>query len=405
MSAWMDVIGIGEDGMDGLSPAARALVESAEVIIGGDRHHQLSANVSAERVAWPSPFDAMIDTMKSFRGRRLVVLVTGDPLWFSVGARMLRSIPADEIRFHPQLSAFQWASCRLGWSLPDIELLTIHGRPAEQFLPHVAPGVKMILLTKDATSPATVAALLTQRGYGESAMTVLGALGGPRETRQDGFAREWAVDAPEFPAFHVLAIDLVAGEGAQILPRTGLPDSVFEHDGKMTKQAVRALTLAKLVPHRDGLLWDIGSGCGSVAIEWMRAAPEARAIGIEPRIDRRAVSARNAIALGTPALKLIEGQAPEALAGLPAPDAVFLGGGLSEAVFEASFSALKPFGRLVANAVTLESEAILLKLFERHGGELVRIATQSADPVGPYHGWRAAMPVTQWSISKPGAGA
>ena len=300
------------------------------------------------------------------------------------------------------MSAFQWASCRLGWSLPDIELLTIHGRPAEQFLPHVAPGVKMILLTKDATSPATVAALLTQRGYGESAMTVLGALGGPRETRQDGFAREWAVDAPEFPAFHVLAIDLVAGEGAQILPRTGLPDGAFEHDGKMTKQAVRALTLAKLVPHRDGLLWDIGSGCGSVAIEWMRAAPEARAIAIEPRADRRAVSARNALTLGTPALKLVEGQAPDALAGLPAPDAVFIGGGLSEAVFDTAFKALKPFGRLVANAVTLESEAILLRLFERHGGELVRIATQTAEPVGPYHGWRAAMPVTQWSIAKPG---
>ncbi|MEZ5870810.1 MAG: precorrin-6y C5,15-methyltransferase (decarboxylating) subunit CbiE [Nitratireductor sp.] len=403
--AWLDVVGIGEDGMDGLSPAARALVETAEVIIGGDRHHQLSANVNAERVAWPSPFDAMIDTMKSFRGRRLVVLVTGDPLWFSVGARMLRSIPAEEIRFHPQLSAFQWASCRLGWSLPDIELLTIHGRPAEQFLPHVAPGVKMILLTKDATSPVAVARLLSERGYGESRLVVLGALGGPRETRQDGIARQWCENAPEFPAFHVLAIELVAGSGAQVLPRTGLADSAFEHDGKMTKQTVRAVTLAKLIPVRDGVLWDIGSGCGSVAIEWMRAAPEARAIGIEPRADRRAVSARNALALGVPALKLVDGEAPGALAGLPAPDAVFIGGGLSDAVFDSAYAALKPLGRLVANAVTLESEAVLLELFARHGGELVRIATQSADPVGPYHGWRAAMPVTQWSITKRGAGA
>ncbi len=397
---WLHVVGIGEDGFSGLAPAARALVEAAEVIIGGDRHQSLAAGVTAERVAWPSPFDAMIDRIRSFKGRRVVVLVTGDPLWYSVGARIVRAIPAAEIRFHPQLSAFQFAACRMGWSLADVETLTIHGRPAEQILPYFQPGARLIVLTRDRTSPATVARLLAERGYGPSRMTVLAALGGPREERFDGSAGTWDIEVPDF---HTLAIECVAGEGAAVLPRTGLPDASFRHDGKMTKQAVRALVLAKLVPVRGGMLWDIGAGCGSVAIEWMRAAPEARAVGIEPRSDRRVMAAENALALGAPALKLVEGTAPEALQGLPPPDAVFIGGGLSDAVIEQAVRALKPFGRLVANAVTLESEAILLAAFANRGGDLARIATHGAKPVGSYHGWKPAMPVTTWSWQKGAA--
>ena len=284
---WLDIVGIGEDGLDGLSADARALVENAEVIVGGDRHHRLSDKVKAERVAWPSPFDAMIDKIRSYRGRRLVILVTGDPLWYSVGARITKAIPAGEIRFHPQLSAFQLAAARMGWSLPDVELLTIHGRPAEQIVPYFAPGVRVIVLAKDKSSPATVAGLLTERGYGSSRITALAALGGAQEARFEGIAREWNAEVPDF---HTLAIECVAEAGAQILPRTGLADESFDHDGKMTKRAARALALAKLVPVRAGMLWDIGCGCGSVAIEWMRAAPEARAIGIEPRADRRALA-------------------------------------------------------------------------------------------------------------------
>ena len=398
MSApWLHIIGIGEDGMAGLSAEARGLVENAEAIVGGDRHHDLAGNRTAERIAWPSPFDAMIETILGFKGRRVVVLVTGDPLWYSVGARILKSIPACEIVFHPQLSSFQWASCRMGWSLADTETLTVHGRAAEQILPWLAPGVRMLLLTKDATSPGTIAALLTERGYGQSRLTVLAALGGPKEKRFDGTAEDWAQDVPDF---HVLAVECVAGPDAEILPRTGLPDDAFAHDGKITKRTARALALAKLVPVRGGILWDVGCGCGSVAVEWMRAGWEAKAYGIEPKPERREMARANALRLGAPKLELVDGTAPAVLSGLPAPDAVFIGGGISQANIKACMENLKPHGRLVAHAVTLESEAVLLAAFDAHGGELQRISTETAEPVGPFHGWRPSMTVTQWAWVK-----
>lgn len=396
-AAWLHIIGIGEDGMDGLSAEARALVEHAEVIIGGDRHHRLAPDVTAERIAWPSPFDAMIDTIRSHQGRRLVVLVTGDPLWFSVGARILKAIPAREIRFHPQLSAFQWAAARMGWSLADAATLTVHGRDAAQLVPHVHPGARMLVLTRDRTSPATVGALLTERGYGESRLTVLAALGGPNEQRFEGRADRFDAEVPDF---HTLAVECIAGRDAVVHPLTGLPDEAFVHDGKMTKRTVRALALAKLVPLRGQLLWDIGCGCGSVAIEWMRGAPEAQAIGIDPQENRRSLAADNARRLGTPKLQLVEGTAPAALDGLPDPDAVFIGGGLSGAVIDCAVARLKPFGRLVAHAVTLESEAVLLEAFARHGGQLQRIGVETAAPVGQFQGWKPSMTVTQWALEK-----
>lgn len=396
---WLHVIGIGEDGMAGLSPAARALVESAEVILGGDRHHMLSPAVRAERIRWPSPFDAMIDTLKSFRGRRAVILVTGDPLWFSVGARIARAMPEGGIAYHPQLSAFQFAACHMGWSMADIDTLTVHGRAIEQILPYFQPDARIITLTKDHTTPGDLARLLSERGFGASRMTALAHLGGPSESRIDGIAESWDAEVPDF---HVLAIKCRLSPGSSWYPRlAGLPDAAFRHDGKMTKREVRALTLAKLAPRRAAMLWDIGCGCGSVAIEWMRSAPEARAIGLEPVADRRALAAGNALVLGTPKLELRDAKAPEGLADLPPPDAVFVGGGLSEESFEHAWAALKPHGRLVANAVTLESESVLLGLYAKHGGELVRLSVSRADPVGGLHGWRPAMPVTQWSLEKP----
>lgn len=393
---WLHIIGIGEDGMDGLTAEARALVENAEVIIGGDRHSDLGPKVTAERRKWPSPFDAMIDEIRRQKGRRLVVLVTGDPLWYSVGARILRAIPADEITFHPQLSAFQWASARIGWSLADAETLTVHGRPAEQVIPYLAPCARLLLLTRNESTPAEIARILTAQGYGASQLTVLGALGGPNETRIDGTAATWAAEAPPF---HLLAVEVLADDDAALIPcGPGLPDDAFAHDGKMTRQEVRAATLAKLWPRRKALLWDIGSGCGSVAIEWMRAARDAEAIGLEPNAKRRALATENARRLGAPRLQLIDVKAPEGLAGLPTPDAVFIGGGLSPAVIAASISALPRHGRLVTNAVTLESEAILIAAHAEHGGELTRIAVSRAEPVGPFRGWRPLMTVTQWSL-------
>ena len=395
---WLHIVGIGEDGIAGLTPATRTIVQTAQVILGGERHHQLSDTISAERLAWPSPFNAMIDTIKGLKGRRAVVLVTGDPLWFSVGAKIGQAIPPAEIIYHPQLSAFQLAAARMGWSLADVETLTVHGRPVEQMIAFIQPEARLLILTTGAETPARIAAFLTERGFGQSRLTVLAAMGGKDEARFDGLAADWAHTVPPF---NTLAVDCVASPDAALLPRVpGLPDELFQSDGTMTKQEVRAVTVAKLMPMRGALLWDIGTGCGSVAIEWMRSARYARAIGIEPRADRRAMAAANALALGAPKLEIIDGQAPAALTGLPAPDAIFIGGGLTPEVFAAAWSALRPLGRLVANAVTLESEAELIALHKSHGGQLVKIAVNRAEPVGRLTGWRPLMPVTQWSLIK-----
>lgn len=395
---WLHIVGIGEEGMAGLQPATRAVIEAAEVIVGGDRHHNLAADVKAERIKWPSPFDALIDLLVSMKGRRVVVLATGDPLWFSVGARIGRAIDPAEITYHPQLSAFQLASARMGWSLADVETLTVHGRPVEQMIAFIQPLARLLILTTGSDTPGQIARFLTDRGFGRSPMTVLSEMGGANEARFDGVAESWD---HEVPAFNTLAVDCLADPQAALLPRVpGLADDLFTHDGTMTKQEVRAVTLAKLMPMRGALLWDIGTGCGSVAVEWMRGARYARAIGIEPRADRRAMAAENALALGAPRLELIDGTVPDALTDLEAPDAVFIGGGLSEAVFEAAWHALRPLGRLVCNAVTLESEAVLLALHKAHGGELVKLSVARADPVGGLTGWRPMMPVTQWSLVK-----
>ncbi|MCP5074737.1 MAG: precorrin-6y C5,15-methyltransferase (decarboxylating) subunit CbiE [Rhodobacteraceae bacterium] len=398
MTAWLHIVGIGEDGINGLTPTARAVVEAAEVIIGGNRHLTLSENVTAERVAWPSPFDALIENLAGFKGRRVVVLATGDPLWYSVGARIGRSIPPGEITYHPQLSAFQLAAARMGWSMADLETLTVHGRPVEQMIAFIQPDQRLLILTTGEETPGQIAKFLTDRGFGQSRMTVLAAMGGESEEWFEGTAEGWS---HRVPAFNTLAVECVAAPDAALLPRVpGLADELFAHDGTMTKQEVRAATLAKLMPMRGALLWDVGCGCGSVAVEWMRAARFSRAVGIEPRADRRVFAAQNAAALGAPKLELIDGTVPDALTGLDAPDAIFIGGGLSRETFEHCWTALRPLGRLVCNAVTLESEALLMALHKEHGGQLVKLSVNRAEPVGGLTGWKPLMPVTQWSLVK-----
>lgn len=398
MTPWLHIIGIGEDGMDGLTPATRTVIEAAEVIIGGARHHVLAANPRAETLEWPSPFNALIDDLKAMRGKRVVVLATGDPLWFSVGAKIGRNFDPSEITFHPQLSAFQLASARMGWSMADLETLTVHGRPVEQMIAFIQPDVRLLILTTGEETPAQIATFLTDRGFGQSRMTVLAAMGGADEQRFEGIAENWSHTVP---AFNTLAVECVAAPNAALLPRVpGLPDEVFNHDGTMTKREVRAATLAKLIPMRGALLWDVGTGCGSVAVEWLRAARYTRAIGIEPRADRRTMAADNAQALGVPSLELLDGMVPQALQDLPAPDAIFIGGGLSIETFDACWSALRPLGRLVVNAVTLESQSLLLELHTTHGGELVQIAINRAEGLGKLTSWTPLRPVTQWSLIK-----
>jgi len=397
MSAWLHIVGIGEDGINGLTPATRAVVEAAQVVVGGSRHHEMITG-NAERIAWPSPFDTLIEVLKSHAGKRVVVLATGDPLWYSVGARIGREIDPSGITYHPQVGAFQLAAARMGWSMADLETLTVHGRPVEQMIAFIQPNQRLLILTTGAETPAQIAGFLAERGFGQSTMTVLAAMGGENEARFDGIAESWNHDVP---AFNTLAVECVAADNAAMLPRVpGLSDDLFQGDGTMTKQEVRAASVAKLMPMRGALLWDVGCGCGSVAVEWMRAARYARAIGIEPRADRRTFAANNALALGVPKLELVDGMVPEALNDLPAPDAIFIGGGLSHETFEACWAALRPLGRLVVNAVTLESEAVLLKLYAEHGGDLARIQVSRADAIGRVNGWRPSMPVTQWSLIK-----
>ncbi len=398
MSAWLHIVGIGEDGLAGLTPAARTIVETAEVIVGGDRHHELGVNSQAKRLSWPSPFDALITQLLELKGQRVVVLATGDPLWFSVGARIGRSISPREITYYPQVSAFQLAAARMGWSMADLETLTVHGRPVEQMIAFIQPDIRLLILTTGAETPAQIAAFLTERGFGQSRMSVLANMGGDDETRFDGIAAEW--DAV-VPPFNTLAVECIAAPDAALLARVpGLADELFTHDGTMTKREVRAVTLAKLMPMRGALLWDVGTGCGSIAVEWMRAARYAHAIGIEPRADRRAMAADNALALGVPKLELIEGEAPAQLDGLTAPDAIFIGGGLSRETFDACWAALKPLGRFVANAVTLESQSLLLALRNEYGGDLVEIGISRAEPLADRTGWKPLRPVVQWSLIK-----
>lgn len=399
MTKWLSVVGIGEDGLAGLAPAARTLVDSAEVLIGGERHLAMVPENGAERRTWPSPLSELAEHIPEIRGRRVCVLATGDPMFFGIGTTLARSVPADEMTILPGFSAFSLAAARLAWPLNHTALLTLHGRPAEALALHVAPGARLLILAHDRRTAPAVAAWLVEHGFGESRMIALAHMGGSGESRVEGTARSWSHAVPDF---HTLAVECVAGENARWYPRAaGLPDDAFEHDGKLTKREFRALALAKLKPHRGALLWDIGAGCGSIAIEWMRAADGAEAIALEPRADRRTMAARNAASLGVPDLDLRDARAPEALSDLPLPDAVFIGGGVSKPTVAEAMKKLKRGGRVVAHAVTLDSEAILLDAYRQHGGELARLSAERAEAGEAVSFWRPSMPVTQWAWEKP----
>jgi precorrin-6B C5,15-methyltransferase / cobalt-precorrin-6B C5,C15-methyltransferase len=399
---WLSIVGIGEDGVEGLSATARALISLAEIVFGGRRHLALVASLirGASR-PWPSPFDGAADEVLAQRGRQVCVLASGDPFHYGVGAVLARNIDAREMNVIPSPSAFSRAAAQLGWSLQQTVLLSLHGHSLDLVRPHLQPGARILALTSDGDGPGALAKLLSESDFGASQLTVLEALGGPRERIHRTSAA--AFDLVAIDPLNTVAIEVDAAPGARVLARTaGLADSLFEHDGQITKREIRAVTLSSLAPRRGELLWDIGAGAGSVAIEWMLADPAMRAIAIEQRADRAARIARNAAAFGVPGLEVTEGIAPVALSGLAAPDSVFVGGGASDAgVLDVATHALRPGGRLVVNAVTLESEAMLLTRHAAFGGELLRIAISRADAVGTMTAWRPAMPVTQWVWTKP----
>jgi len=401
---WLSIVGIGEDGADGLSPVAQRLIASAELVVGGKRHLTLAGGLIRGRtLSWPSPIGEAMPEIEKHRGRPVVVLASGDPFHYGIGDLLLRSIPATETLCLPHSSAFSLAASRLGWSLQDVALTSLHGRALEGIVRHLQPGARILALSWDGETPAKLARLLNERGMGDSSLTVLEAMGGPHERVRRATAAGF--DLGEIAPLNTIALEVAASLEATVLALApGLDDALFEHDGQLTKREVRAVTLSALAPRQGELLWDVGLGAGSIAIEWLLRHPSLKAIGIEDQPERAGRAARNAAALGTPDLLIVQKRAPEAFADLPRPDAVFIGGGLSDpGVFEAAWSALKSGGRLVANAVSLQSEARLIAFFQRHGGELVRLEVARAGKAGSggVFVWRPAAPIVQWRARKP----
>lgn len=400
MTPWLTVVGIGEDGFKGLGKNARHALLRASKIFGGQRHLDLLPPcIRGERQPWPSPF--CLESLLSHRGEPVCVLASGDPMFFGVGASLARQLPAAEMLTLPAPSSCSLAAARMGWPLQEVVTLSVVARPVAALNAHLSSGVRLLVLSNDGRSPAAIAALLRERGFGPSRLTVLEHLGGEAERRIDGIASDWN-DSP-IADLNLIAIECIAEPNTLRLSRlAGLPDSAFRHDGQLTKRDVRAITLARLAPTPGELLWDVGAGSGSIGIEWMRAHPSCRALAIEADAGRQTLIEHNRDALGVPGLQLVRGSAPQALARLERPDAIFIGGGVTrEGVLDACWAGLKPGGRLIANAVTLQSEMTLMAWREQHGGELTRIHIAQAQPLGDFDTWRQALPITLLDVTKP----
>jgi precorrin-6Y C5,15-methyltransferase (decarboxylating) len=396
------VIGIGAEGWDGLTAPARAALAEAELVIGSDRQlGMVRAYLDAECHLLPAPLlPGLGELLARHRARRLCVLASGDPLFYGIGATLVRLLGHEAVHIMPAVSSVSLACARLGWPIEHTTVLSAVGRPLSRLQPAIQPGRKLLVLVAEATASAAVAGLLCARGFGPSRMVLFERLGADTEHAVAGMAADWPSDAHDRLA--IVAVDCRPEPTAHPLSTVpGLPDDSYDTDGQLTKREVRALTLAALAPLPGELLWDVGAGTGTVAIEWLRSHPDCRAVAIEPRAERRARIVANADTLGVPDLVVVPGSAPAALAGLSTPDAVFVGGAVSvDGVIEGALTALRPGGRLVANAVTLEAETALSGWHARLGGELIRIALSKAAPLGGFTTWRPALPVTQWTYHK-----
>ncbi|MBV7525330.1 precorrin-6y C5,15-methyltransferase (decarboxylating) subunit CbiE [Pseudomonas sp. PDM29] len=400
MTPWLTVVGIGEDGFKGLGKNARHALLNATRIIGGQRQLDLlPACIRGVRQLWPSPF--ALEPVLTKQGEPVCVLASGDPMFFGVGASLSRHLSSDEMLILPAPSSCSLAAARMGWPLQEVVTLSVVARPVAALNAQLSSGVRLLVLSNDGSSPAAIAALLRERGFGPSRITVLEHLGGEAERRVDGIANDWT--DPVIADLNLIAIECIAEPNTLRLSRlAGLPDSAFRHDGQLTKRDVRAITLARLAPIPGELLWDVGAGSGSIGIEWMRAHPGCRALAIEADAGRQALIEHNRDALGVPGLQLVRGSAPQALTGLERPDAIFIGGGVTrEGVLDTCWAELKPGGRLIANAVTLQSEMTLMAWREQHGGELTRIHIAQAQPLGDFDTWRQALPITLLDVTKP----
>ena len=397
MKKWLSIIGIGEDGVAGLSPIALSCLDKAKIIFGGERHlSMLPADDNSQKIPWKSPFPISITEIISRRGEAVCILASGDPLCYGVGATILKDIPISEITIIPAPSAFSLACSRLGWSLTEVETLSLCGRPVSLLQSYIYPGAKLLILSEGKHTPAIVAEILISRGYGNSQITVLEKMGNVNEDIITDIAANW--QEGNIASLNTIAVECVADRGIVGLSRfPGLPDDAFHHDGQLTKREVRAVTLSSLAPLPGELLWDVGAGCGSISIEWLRSDKRCRAIAIEQNSTRLNYIADNATALGTPNLQIMAGKALEVIPNLPAPHAIFIGGGVTvPEILENCWNTLLPGGRMVVNVVTLEGEKRLYQWHEKVGGNFTRIAIQRAEPIGKFLGWKAMSPVTQW---------
>ncbi|GGK43044.1 precorrin-6Y C(5,15)-methyltransferase [decarboxylating] [Pilimelia terevasa] len=396
------MVGIGADGWAGLAADSQRALADAEVVWGGRRQLDLlPADVTAAREPWPTPLTpALPALLDRYAGRRVAVLASGDPMWFGIGATLSRLCGADRLAVLPHPSALSLAAARLGWPLDEVAVRSACGRPVAALQPAVQPGRRLLVLSAGADTPREVAALLVARGLADSRLTVLAQLGGPAAHTRHGVARDWADGLADVDPLHVLAVECATG--VPPLPTVpGLPDEVYAHDGQLTKREIRAVTVARLAPAPGQLLWDVGGGAGSVAIEWARTHRTCRAVAVERDPERAARLGVNAAALGVPEVSVVVGTAPAALADLPPPDAVFVGGGVTApGVLDLCHAALRPGGRLVVNAVTMESEALVLRWCAAVGGDLSRIAVSRPAAVGGFTSWRPMLPVTQWVVTR-----
>lgn len=391
---WLTIVGVGEDGPDGLSAASRAALDAAEIVWGARRHVALLPDLGEKARVWPTPFAEGVSEVIAARGRPVAALASGDPFWFGAGSVLAAHLSPGEWRALPAVSSFALAAARLGWALETTDCFGLHAAPIARLRPRLAAGRRLIVLLRDGAAVDALAAYLDGAGFGASRLHVLEALGGARER-----VRTTTADAIDFDDIaHPVAVAIeVAGEGPSLPCVAGLPDDAFEHDGQITKRPIRALTLSALAPRPQERLWDIGAGAGSISIEWLLAHPSTEAVAVEADPVRAARMRGNADRLGADRIEIANRRAPDGLDALAPPQAVFIGGGLSRALLERLWVLLSPGVRVVANAVTLESESLLAEWRAANGGTLTRFELADAVPLGARTAWRTAYPVVQWS--------
>lgn len=396
VAPWLSIIGLGEDGPEGISVASREALSRAELVMGSARHLSLLPALTCPTVEWPVPFEDGIELLLRHRGKRVAMLASGDPFHFGAGSSVTRHLSRQEWSAYPAPSTFTLAASRLGWALQDVDCLGLHAAPLQRLRPYLRAGRCALVLLRGGAAVGDLAQYLAGQGFGDSILHVMEALAGPRERVRSAPASSFDLADVGHPV--VVGIEM-AGQDSSLPTTCGMPDDLFASDGQMTKRPVRALTLSALAPRPGELLWDIGSGSGSIAIEWLLAHPANLAIGLEPDAGRAARARTNALELGVDRLIVVEGRAPACLPDGPHPDAVFIGGGMSDALLEALCGRLPAGTRLVANAVTLETEALLACWHGAKGGQLMRIELADAAPLGSRRGWKARYPVVQWSVT------